>query len=58
MAHRYLSESTQLELSNEYQHDKVKVVFRDLCVILLWMKVTLALKGLKHGLYEAHNPKT
>ena len=28
LAHRYSSESTQRELSNEYQHNRVKMVFK------------------------------
>ena len=34
------------ELSNEYQHDRVQIVFKNICVIVLWMKVALALEGL------------
>ena len=39
LPHRYSSESTQLELSNEYQHDRDKLVFKILCILVLWMKV-------------------
>ena len=46
LAHGYSSESTQQELSNEYQHDRVKMVFRNLCALVLWTKVTPALEGL------------
>ena len=42
----YSSESTQQELSNEYQHDTVKKLFKNLCVLVLWMKVASALEGL------------
>ena len=39
--------STPRELSNEYQHDRVKMVFRNLCNLVLLMKVVAsALKGL------------
>ena len=31
----YLSDSTQQELSNEYPHDSVKMIFKNLCVIVL-----------------------
>ena len=48
LAHRYSSEGTQRELSNEYQHDRVTMVFKNLCVLVLWMKVALALEGLKN----------
>ena len=44
LAHGYSSESTKRELSNEYQHDRVKVNFKNLCVIVLWKNV--ALEGL------------
>ena len=44
--HGHLSESTQHELSNEYQHDKVQMVIKKLCIPVLWMKVALALEGL------------
>ena len=46
LAHGYSSESTRRELSNEYFHDMVKMVFKNLCVLVLWTKVALALKGL------------
>ena len=41
----YSSESTQRELSNEYQHDRVQMVFKNHCVLVLWMKVASALGG-------------
>ena len=31
LAHEYSSESTQQEISNEYQHDTVKKFFKNLC---------------------------
>ena len=46
LANGYSSESTQRERSNEYQHDRVSMVIRNLCVLVLWMKVALALEGL------------
>ena len=42
------SESTQQELSNEYQNSRVLVVFKNLCVLVLRMKVASALKGLSY----------
>ena len=39
----YSSESTQWELSNEYQHDKV---YKNLYIIVLWRKVASALEWL------------
>ena len=46
LANGYSSESTQHELSNEYQHDNVKMVFKNVCIFVLWTKVALALEGL------------
>ena len=46
LAHGYSSESTQRELPNEYQHDSVYVVFKDLCVLVLWTEVASAMEGL------------
>ena len=46
LAHGYSSESTQQELSNEYQHDMVMMILKILCVIVLWKKGAAALKGL------------
>ena len=48
LAHGHSFESTQQELSNEYQHDRVKMVFKSLCVLVLWAKVASALEGLTH----------
>ena len=45
LADGYSSESTQQELSNEYQYDRVEV-FKDSFVLVLWTKVALALEGL------------
>ena len=50
LANGYSSESTQLELSNEYQHDRVQMIFTNLCILVLWPKVALALEGLKRYL--------
>ena len=41
LAHGYSSESTQQELSNEYQHNRVSIVFKNLCVLVLWTKISL-----------------
>ena len=43
LANGYSSESTQRELSNEYQHDRVEMVLKNLCIHVLWMKEALAL---------------
>ena len=43
----YSSESTQQGLSNEYQHDRVLMVFKNLCVLVLWTKETSALDSLR-----------
>ena len=46
MANGYSSESTQRELSNEYQHDRFYMVFKDFCIFVHWANVTSALEGL------------
>ena len=46
LANGYSSESTQRELSNEYQHDRVRMVFKMFCVIVVLTKLSLALEGL------------
>ena len=46
LAHGYSSDSTQRELCNEYQHDRFFMVFKNLSVLVLWMKVALASEGL------------
>ena len=46
-AHGYSSESTQQELSNEYQHDRVYMVSKgNLYNLVLWTKVASALEGI------------
>ena len=52
LTHGYSSESTQQELSNEYQQDRVQMFFKNLCDVVLRMKVALALEGLKSSLYS------
>ena len=47
LANGYSSESTQRELSNEYQHDMVWMVFKDLYILVLWTKLASALGGLR-----------
>ena len=46
LANGYTSESTQRELSNEYQHDRDSMFFKTFCVLVLWTKVASALEGL------------
>ena len=46
LAHGYSTDSTYRELSNEYQHDRVSMVFKNLCIIVLWTKVASAFEGL------------
>ena len=48
MEHGYSSESTRPELSNEYQHDRVQMIFTDLYILVLWTKVASALEGLRY----------
>ena len=47
LANGYSYESTQLELSNEYQQDRVSMVFKNLIILVLCTKVALALEGLR-----------
>ena len=47
LASGYSSESSQRELSNEYQYDRVKMGFKNVCVLVLWTKVASALEGLR-----------
>ena len=49
LANGYSSESTQRGLSNEYQHDRVKMVFKNICILVLWAKVASALEGLSRA---------
>ena len=35
LAHGYSSEGVQGEQSNQYQHERVKMVFKNLCILLL-----------------------
>ena len=37
--------STQRELSKKSQHDRVKIVFKNFCVLVLWTKVASECKG-------------
>ena len=37
---------TQRELSNENQHVRVLIVFKNLCVLVFWTKAASALEGL------------
>ena len=37
---------TQRKLSNEYQHDRVSLVFKNLCILVHWTKVASPLDGL------------
>ena len=46
LAHWHSFESIQLELSNEYQHDSVKMAFKNHCILVLWSNIASALEGL------------
>ena len=52
LANGYSSESTNQELSNEYQHDRVSMIFKKICILMLWTKVASALEGLKEILQK------
>ena len=47
LANGYSYESAQRELSNEYQHDRVTMIFIIFCFFVHWTKVTSASEGLK-----------
>ena len=42
----YSSDNAQEELSNKYQHGRVQMVFKSLCILVHWTKVASALEGL------------
>ena len=46
LAHGQSSEVTLRKLSIEYQHDRDKMVFNNLCVLVLWTKVFSAMEWL------------
>ena len=50
LAHEYSSESTQQELSNEYQHDRVKMVFKKIMA-----KVASALEWLTSSVFSHYH---
>ena len=50
LANGYSSERTRRELSNEYQDDRVSMVFQESCILVLWTKVVSALEGLSQSL--------
>ena len=54
LANGYSSESAQQELSNEYQLDRVLMVFTKFCVFVLCTKVALALEVLSFGKGGVH----
>ena len=47
----YSSKSTLRELFNEYQHNRVKMDFENLCNLVLCRKAALALEGLNLALF-------
>ena len=53
LANGYSSESTQRELSNEYQHDRVQMIslHSKICIRVLWTNVYSALEGLSDVFY-------
>ena len=48
LAYGYSYEITLL--SNEYQHDRVKMVFKNLRILIFWATLALALEGLRASL--------
>ena len=49
LACEYSHESTQRELSNYYQGERVYMVLKNLWGLVIWTKVASALEGLKTG---------
>ena len=47
----YSYESTQQELSNEYQHDRVWMLFTNRCILVLWTKVADSIGRVKLSHY-------
>ena len=56
LANGYSSESVQRELSNECQHERVWMVYKNLCILVLWTKVASALEGLKESIEKSPSP--
>ena len=44
LANGYSSESTQPELPNEYQHDRVKMVAKNICVLVVCDESSLSIR--------------
>ena len=47
LTHRYSSKSTEWELSSKYQHDRVKMVLKKICVLMLSKEVASVIEGIK-----------
>ena len=45
LAHGYSSKSTQRELPDEYQQDRVLMVFKKLSILVFWTEVASASEG-------------
>ena len=54
LANGFSYESAQRELSNEYQYDRVQMIFKFFYVLAHYKKVVSALKGLKE-LIQLHH---
>ena len=52
LANGYSSQSTQHELSNEYQHGSVHIVSKDFCILVSCTKVASAFKELNTKIQE------
>ena len=52
LAHGYSSESTKKELSNEYQHGRVQMIFKVFCSLVPWKNAASALEGLRKRSYQ------
>ena len=52
LAHGYSYEITQRELSYEYPHDLVRMIFIMFRICVLWTKVTSGSEGLRYGIVQ------
>ena len=52
MANGYSYDSTRLDLFNEYQHDRVKMIIKDFVFFVHWIKVTSEAEWLGYLLKE------
>ena len=47
LSYWYSSDSEQKEISNEYQHDRVYIIVKKVCVVIPWTKSRLSIRMVK-----------